>query len=41
MRIAINQFFDECLGWRVIEMPEFDINEGVRDYDEIEEWEFW
>ena len=41
MRIAINQFFDEVIGWRVMETPEFDINEGVRDLDEIEEWQFW
>ena len=34
-RIAIDYFFDEFLGWR-----EVDINEGVKDLDEIEEWEF-
>lgn len=39
-RIAIEYAFNEWLGWRVMETPEFDINEGVRDLDEIEEWEF-
>lgn len=34
-RIVIDYFFDEFLGWR-----EVDINEGVKDLDEIEEWEF-
>ena len=40
-RIAIEYAFNEWLGWRVMETTGFDINEGVRDLDEIEEWEFF
>ena len=35
MSEMINYAFDEWLGWRTAS-----INYGVRDLDEIEEWEF-
>ena len=35
MRQMIDYAFDEILGWRMI-----DLNEGVKDLDEIVEWDF-
>lgn len=39
-RMAIEYAFNEILGWRVMATSGFDINEGVLDLDEIEEWDF-
>ena len=36
-RIAIDYFFDEFLGWNYSYV---ETDQGVKDLDEIEEWEF-
>ena len=36
-RIVIDYFFDELLGWNYSDVA---TDQGVKDLDEIEEWEF-